>query len=252
MAAIDSLEKTMPEMRYARLDAERRALEATWDPPEPGEFTSLIANGARRLVRSGEELLAVLRESLGRLELELQGETRLNFILWDERDKGLFRPKNEERLSDVIKQHLVRDLMDRGLIAHREVQIRAKQGKKGVPGEETDIHVDVLVPLLGREQLLRIRVIIEVKGCWHKDILTAMEVQLRDRYLHDNDCRHGLYVVGWFLCPQWDDTDRGEKKARSQMPATPDAARLLFDDQAAKLSKGGIVLNAYVLNVALR
>jgi hypothetical protein len=203
-------------------------------------------------VRSGEELLTVIRESLGRLELELQGETPLNFTLWNERGNGVFRPKDEERLSDVIKQHLVRDLKDRGVIAHREVQIRSKQGKTGVPGEETDIHVDVLVPLPDREQLIRIRVIIEVKGCWHKDVLTAMESQLRDRYLGTNDCRHGLYVVGWFICSQWDNTDQRQKKATSQLPATIDATRLLFEDQAARLSQAGVVLQAEVLNGALR
>jgi hypothetical protein len=36
------------------------------------------------------------------------------------------------------------------------------------------------------------------------------------------------------------------------MPATLDAARVLFNDQAVRLSEGGIVLKAYVLNTALR
>jgi hypothetical protein len=252
VAALDELGETMPEMNYARIEAERRALEDIWDPPEPGEFLALLADNERRLVRSGEELLGAIRESLGRLERELQGETRLNFILWDERENGVFRPKDEERLSDVIKQHLMRDLKDRGLLAHREVQIRSKQGKQGVPGEETDIDVDVLVRLPGRKQMLHIRVTVEVKGCWHNEVLTAMENQLRDRYLRDTDCRHGLYLVGRFLCPQWDKADHREARARSLMPGTMAAAQALFESQARQLSGEGVVLQARVLNGALR
>ena len=40
------------------------------------------------------------------------------------------------------------------------------------------------------------RVIVEAKGCWNKDLKTAMRDQLRDRYLKENQCSHGLYVVG--------------------------------------------------------
>jgi hypothetical protein len=33
----------------------------------------------------------------------------------------------------------------------------------------------------------------------------------RDGHFSLDDGEHGLYLVGWFVCPQWDDTD-GRKK----------------------------------------
>ncbi len=46
----------------------------------------------------------------------------------------------------------------------------------------------------------QVRVITELKGFWHPEVKTAMETQLRDRYLRENQCGHGLYLVMWFLC----------------------------------------------------
>src|SRR5205823_3673761 len=108
-----------------------------------------------------EELLVVLRESLARFEAEFQGETPLAFTLWDERDGGVFRPKEEERFADVLKQHLVRDLQERRIIAHREVEIKVRQGSGGTPGERTDIQVDVVEPHPTQDRPVRIRAIIE-------------------------------------------------------------------------------------------
>ena len=41
----------------------------------------------------------------------------------------------------------------------------------------------------------------------------AMETQLLEQYLKDNDCQHGLYLVGWFNCDQWDPKDYRRKRA---------------------------------------
>lgn len=82
--------------------------------------------------------------------------------------------------------------------------------------------------------------------------MTSMETQLRDRYLRDTDCRHGLYVVDWFLCPQWNKTDHREARALSLMPGTIAAARAHFEAQAGELTGRGIVLQARVINAALQ
>lgn len=256
LAAIDAIAPAFPpgDLRYARIEAECRALENTWQAPTPAQLLGIVGDSRRRLVRSGEELLLVLRESLDRFEAELQGETALAFTLWDERATNVFRPKEEERFADVIKQHLVQDLRDRGIIAHREVEIRTRQGTGGSAGERTDIHVDVVEPHPVEGRPARIRAIIEVKGCWHREVLTAMETQLRDRYLRDNDCSHGLYVVGWFLCPQWD-SDRADGRradARRLMPMRIAEARATFEAQARDLSTDGVTLAAAVINTSLR
>ena len=93
-----------------------------------------------------------------------------------------------------------------------------------------------------------VRVIVETKGCWNAGLKTAMKDQLVDRYLKDNDCQHGLYLVGWFCCAEWDPGD-------PRFTKTPgwglDEAREYLDKQAKELS-AGMSIRSLVLNCAFR
>ena len=218
----------------------------TWVPPSPPEIVTVLTAPRKRLVQSAQDLLEVVMESLERLQVRLQGETPLSQFLWNFGDR--VRPKDEEAFSDLVKDHLQSDLQGRGIIAAREVEIR--RGRGGARGEETDIHVSaVRLPDRGRGISDSVRLIIETKGNWHPELLTAMKTQLADRYLADNDCRHGLYLAGWFNCAQWDDADPGRKRAmRYNLPEL----RAKLDDQAAALSIGGLAIRAVVLDTHLR
>jgi hypothetical protein len=46
-----------------------------------------------------------------------------------------------------------------------------------------------------------------VKSSWHPELKTAMQIQLTDKYLRGQDCKHGIYLVCWFDPKQWDDED---------------------------------------------
>ena len=70
---------------------------------------------------------------------------------------------------------------------------------------------------------------------------------LKDRYLKDNKCDRGIYLVGWFNCPQWDTSD-----SRKQPAGTREEAMKRFNDQATALSKDGITIRGFVLNTSLR
>lgn len=76
-----------------------------------------------------------------------------------------------------------------------------------------------------------------------------METQLVDRYLKDNRCQHGMYLIGWFNCDQWDNKDYRKKKCQK---ISIDEARKKFDTQAADLSQQGVRIKAFVMNTALR
>jgi hypothetical protein len=67
--------------------------------------------------------------------------------------------------------------------------------------------------------------------------------------LKDNHCQHGLYLVGWFNCGQWDDDDDRKKRA---LKFDIKEARERLDAQATKLSGQGMRLKAVVVNAALR
>jgi len=102
-------------------------------------------------------------------------------------------------------------------------------------------------PRSGKPQ--RISVIIEVKDCWNQKLLTAMKDQLVDRYLSESDCRHGFYLVAWFLCDTWDDEDyrKGDTPRWSLQQA-----REHFQGQAAELSQDGVLIRSFVLDTELR
>jgi hypothetical protein len=252
--ACDALRKIIREFPEQKDKLQQRLLETeilarrkTWKPPQPEALLQLVSDKNKRLVQNGQQLLNVLIESLKRLELELQGETPAVRDLWDKVGDKTFKPVDENAFSDYVKRFLDKDLKSRGIIVNREVELRRGYGSK--PGERTDIHVDAVLKRPNGETYDSITVIIEVKGCWHSEVKTAMATQLVERYLKDNVCSYGLYLIGWFSCPQWDDQYSRKKKTQK---ISIDEARKQFDEQAERLSISGNVVRAYVLNTSLR
>lgn len=240
------------EMKHILLEAQLTTRRRTWSPPTPQEVIKVTSDQNVRLVNGADQLLDVVVESLDRLNQKLQGETPSAIFLWNQwkqEKQILFRPKDEQELSDYIKSHLEEDLKQRGVIAKREVEIRRRHGDEGVAalGERLDLQVDALVRLANREIYDCVSVIIEVKGCWNKYLDTAMQTQLVGRYLKDNSCQHGLYLVGWFNCKQWD-----RKDSRKPPKLSIEDARQRFETQAVGLSEQGIKVKAVVLNTSLR
>lgn len=165
-----------------------------------------------RVVTSGEQLSAVIRESLGRLEQRLQTPPHPVRFLWnpDRTDAARAVPRAERDLLDWIADHLERDLRDRRLVVNREVEVTRRHLGGGI-GDRTDIKVDGLLASGTTGDV--VSVIVEVKGCWNPGLRTAMESQLLDQYLTSESIRHGIYVVGWFISDCWPDED--PKKGRS-------------------------------------
>lgn len=235
-------------LKWTIYAAENETRWKTWAAPEPQDVLTLTSGEAKRLIQSGDQLLDVLIESLNRLEERLQGVNPLAPALWDWNEwNGTYRPKGEEWLSDFVKQHLEQNLSaERGILVNREVVIRKGEGQG--KGERTDLVVETVIPK--PDGYDEVTAIIETKGCWNPKLNTAMKDQLVDRYLNANDrCKHGLYLVGWFYCEQWDDT-------HSRKQRTPkyglEVARERFENQARNLSDESIHVRSVVLDTALR
>ena len=250
--ACDALARTelrFPQYRWLRYHfdiAELMACAVTWEPPSPHDILAMAADHNRRFVESGEQLLAVVLESLSRLQRELHGDLAAVGDLWNSKKAGWW-PKEEEDISDYIARFLRRDLADRGIIINREVQIR--RGRRGeMPGQSTDIHVDAS-PREGSQtdQYGAISLIIEVKGSWNDGLMTDMERQLRDRYMKNNDCRIGMYVVAHFRADRWVSTD--DRRAKSDA-RNIDELRTQLAEQARELS-GSTVIRSFVLDASL-
>lgn len=210
--AIDHIRKELPHLdwlKWVALSARQTTLRQTWTPPTPSQLLELTRQPGSRLVKSGSQLLDVLVESLHRLEGELQGETPGAEDLWNEVQAGTYRPKDENHLTNYTKRHLERDLRRSGIVALREVEVRrgVGEGKRRARGQVTDIHVTAVIHGPSPGSFDRVQAIIEVKGCWNRGLKKDMQRQLVDRYLKDNQCAHGLYLVGWYQCQLWDETD---------------------------------------------
>lgn len=242
--AIERILRELPELDWLASSLEkvkRIRAEKSWVPPSPQEVISLVQNSNLRLVKDGDQLLDVVTEALQRIQSKLQGETPLAPFLWDQ---VVNRPKWENDFSDFIVSQLRDELANRGIILNREVEIRSN--RSGVEGERTDIHIDAISSTNSHDVL---KVIVEAKGCWHDELTTAMETQLLGKYLRDNDCKHGLYLVGWFNCPQWDKEDSRRRKAFHH---NLESLTTELNSQATALSGGGFVIRVVILDASLR
>lgn len=131
---------------------------------------------------------------------------------------------------------------------NREVVIRSKKGEE--PGQRTDIQVDA-IRQSGDGSIDVVTAIIEAKGSWNDKLDHAMRTQLRDRYLAESHCHHGLYLVGWFNCNDWD-TDDGRRGDANKWGISLAEARKRFAGQAIGLSTEGTAVKALVIDSSLR
>jgi len=166
-AALRGLAVLFPQYEYIKrrlFEAEDIMRQKTWIPLREDELLNLFLVPKTVLIESGQQLLEVIIHSLDNLNIRFHGETPAAIFLWNELGNKLYRPKDENRLSDYVKMHLESELQERGVIVNREVEIRRGDGSQG---ERTDIHVDAVRNHLANDGYDKITVIIETKGCWH-------------------------------------------------------------------------------------
>ncbi|MFN2467258.1 MAG: hypothetical protein ABR521_03895 [Gaiellaceae bacterium] len=97
----------------------------------------------------------------------------------------------------------------------RELEIRPNTTGRG-RGESVDI--GVFAPVGTEiEGAATASVTIEVKGCWHAHVKTAMKSQLVDRYLTGTDTTHGIYLVFWFAADDWDSKDSRRRRCTGDL-----------------------------------
>ncbi|MEQ1856401.1 MAG: hypothetical protein ABL963_08020 [Longimicrobiales bacterium] len=231
----------LPQTVIRAREAHRRE---SWSPPMPQQLLALAESAERRLVETRAHLAELLIESLDRFESELHGELPAISGLWDDRGAGRYRPKGEQDLSDAIARHFRRDLRDRGIVAGREVVIR-RGGKGGVPGQRTDVYVSAIRATPPGSP---ISAIVEIKGSWHEELMTALKGQLVDDYLAKNpECGLGLYVVGWYLCNRWHDEPR---KRETLQYGTRETLRERLLAQAEEHSSSALTVRSVVLDIS--
>jgi hypothetical protein len=242
-AACDELRRLATELPTQQLylvqllhETEARRRGSTWNPATPQQVLDLARKSDARFVETEDDLLDAVRGSLGRFQKKLQAEETAVLDLWNETKKGhtkVYTPKDEDRFASLVARHLNDDLRGRGIIVNREVKVRE--------GERTDIYVDAVAA-----DGTRITVVVEAKGCWNASLGTDMKDQLADRYLLDARTTRGLYLVGWFYCDHWADSEK-ERKAlcpKDRVALADDLAKQAVDLSASRRRIEAVVIDA--------
>ena len=214
----------------------------TWAPLTPAEVLRLATSRRGRLVQSPDDLCEAVIDALQKYEKELHGEQTQVQFLWNKQTGGLSIPVDENALSDHVKIFLKHSLSDSGIVLNREVEIGRVPGAP--VGSRTDIKIDAIRRGENGETYDFIVAVIETKGCWNPELLTAIETQLRDDYLARLGAPLGFYLVGWFDESKWDERDNRKKRSPS---IDLGEARRLLNEKAAELSKG-YTIRAVVLD----
>jgi len=123
-------------------------------------------------------------------------------------------------LSAYLAHELTLRLTGRGVAVNREVLILPRNPYGA--GDRTDIAVEATLvhdPYSGRPAPApeRLVVVVEVKGAWSDELLTAQREQLAVRYLPESGSDTGIYVVGWYPVDLWTAIGDGPRRRASRL-----------------------------------
>jgi hypothetical protein len=214
--------------------AERAMRIATWSPLSPKEVLALADKPSLKLVTSPADLCEVLVATLEKFGAALHGAQTPVRDLWDrQQGKDIFRPIDENALSDVIARFVRAELGSAGVFANREVEVSRAPGAP--VGPRTDILVNAVRRRPDDELFDPLAVVIETKGCWNGELFTGLEAQLFRDYMIRLHAHAGIYLVGWFHSDRWDPGD----SRRNRVPKMPiDEVRAELDRQSSALPEG--------------
>ncbi|HTX13457.1 MAG TPA: hypothetical protein VME22_32870 [Solirubrobacteraceae bacterium] len=241
---LGALVARFPDDQYLKrlhADAEAAQRRGAWRPPRPQAVIQLGINRSSRLVSSDLDLQDVVLEALGRVQQRLRPPTPAAPDIWE---SGM--PKEEDAISDWLQRQLQDELGNRLVVIDREVQVMRFPGP-GI-GERTDLLVQGVAGR-GLGDAETVATVIEVKGCWNRDLSRDMDRQLARRYLVPDGRRCGIYLIVWFGTSGWTaQSDR--RKAPCGTP--PDELTAEYEQQARTVSTSrGLEIRAMVLDGSL-
>ncbi|MCB9739216.1 MAG: hypothetical protein H6747_08105 [Deltaproteobacteria bacterium] len=230
-------------LRSLAADARRRLADA-----EPRRMTAadlhawLAAHGRRRAIRSTDDLFDAAMTALDAIQRHLADKGSAWHVLWGVRGRdGLRRPKDEADLQASLADELRRALPRVAIL--REVQVAPPRAS--LPGEAPDLLISA-----HSSSGAHLEVAVEIKGSWHREVATAMETQLFDRYLFGGSCRHGIYLVVYFGQDGWDSNDRRKCDSHRHFASAAEAQHSL-DGEARRLNDPhGRRVRAFVLDAS--
>jgi hypothetical protein len=228
----------LTRLAYELTLAEKEMRLKTWSPPSPREVLALADDPSLKLVNSPADLGDILVEALAKYADALHGAQNPVRDLWDRQggQKESYRPIDENGFTDVIARFLRTELGHKGVFANREVEVGRVPGAP--VGRRTDILINAVRRRPGGETYDTISAVIETKGCWNRELFTALEAQLFRDYMVRLRAQAGIYLVGWFEADKW---DRGDYRRANIPKMSVDEVKAELAKQAAALPAGIVV-----------
>ncbi len=251
ISALERISARHPQLPWiARMvyEAEQKAARDSWLPYEVSEVAAALGISAGHVIRTETELHDAVLGELHLIAAKVSAISALPAVyhLWDETSQ---RPKHEPRLCDWIASELKDRLSNKGAIVNREVQVRS-HNPKGM-GERTDILIELSTPVKAGKRQSILRLVIEVKGCWNAELLTAPATQLRDNYMKAYDATFGIYLVMWFMCNRWTKDDHRKSDTRRLVPGeTFEACVNAVADACSTASVDAASITPFVIDCA--
>jgi hypothetical protein len=198
VSALSQLVAGHPQLGHLAYElslAEQAMRIASWSPLSPKEVLALADKPNLKLVTSPADLCEVLAAALEKFAAELHGAQTPVRDLWDRQGgKDIFRPIDENALSDVIARYLRNELGGAGIVANREVEVSRAPGAP--VGQRTDILVNAIRRGTDGESFDPIVAVVETKGCWNTELYSTLEGQLFRNYMIPLRAQAGIYLVG--------------------------------------------------------
>ncbi len=239
---LETLSEEFPEINWLKWRvpvAKQNLIANSWNPPTMRELFALFSDPKKRIVNTEKDLQAIVLESLTRIQAKISNnQIRHNLDFWTNKP---YRSKGELEFSRIIANDLRDDLKQSNIIVNREPLINVE--------DKTDIKIEV--PCVNESNPLT--VIIECKGCWNKDLQTAMENQLLGQYLNEYACTSGIYLIGWYCCEDWDEDCPKHRKKMGKHKHDDDLEQTIkhFEAEAKNLSKPPYTIKSFVLDVSI-
>jgi hypothetical protein len=183
--------------------------QKAWEPHSIRDLVLLAQQERTALVNTEADLKTVVVNAFADIQRELTGANPQSHLLWDTHSR---RPKSEDEISDHLRNRLAELTGGNRLVVNREVQVR--RNRPSGAAERDDVQVDAATGKPG--PFATISLPIEVKGAWHRDLLTAMEFQLVAMYMEDLHVANGCYVVLWPDVESWDGNDSRRRVVASR------------------------------------
>jgi hypothetical protein len=181
-------------------------------------IVELLDNADYRLVRSDDDLLEAVLETLGRINNDISHDLAMLYakparVQRTRRHKALRRPNGRQHLEeDALQSYIRRRLVD---LLPRVVDpgVKVELLREDQVRHRRRLDLRILAPCLDANQAC---VIIEIKWSDNRKVGTSLTEQLGTQYLLGEQRTHGIYLVGWCGTCGW--TRNRKHRSRQELP----------------------------------